>query len=77
MGAPSIRMPLYCRMPRDFDVPALVTGSALDPVTWIFAIREMAGCKRDCRSEAYADAGHGVHRDSEDVFAGMAAFITV
>ena len=30
MGAPSIRMPLYCRMPRDFDVPALVTGSALD-----------------------------------------------
>lgn len=58
------------------DVPTLVTGGELDPVTPIAAIREMAACIPGCQLEVFADAGHGVHRDTAAVFALMQDFIT-
>ena len=58
------------------DLPVLVTGGELDSVTPIAAIREMAACIPGCQFEAFADAGHGVHRDTAAVFAMMREFIT-
>ena len=56
--------------------PTLVTGGALDPVTPVEVIREMADCIPNCRYVEYADAGHGVHRDTDAVFDVLREFIT-
>ena len=57
-------------------VPTLVTGGALDRVTPIEAIRELAACLPGCQYVEYADAGHGVHRDIPVVFDVMREFIS-
>jgi pimeloyl-ACP methyl ester carboxylesterase len=57
--------------------PTLVTAGALDPITPIEAIEELASCipAEYLRFEAFENCGHGVHHDDPTVFDLMKEFI--
>ncbi len=57
--------------------PTLVTAGALDPITPIGAIQELASCipQEHLRFETFANCGHGVHHDDPRAFDVMNEFI--
>lgn len=57
--------------------PTLVTAGALDPITPIEAIQELAGCipEEHLQFETFANCGHGVHHDDRRAFDLMKEFI--
>jgi pimeloyl-ACP methyl ester carboxylesterase len=57
--------------------PTLVTAGALDPITPMEAIQELASCipKEHLQFETFANCGHGVHQDDPRAFDLMKEFI--
>ena len=57
--------------------PTLVTAGALDPITPIEMVEELARCipEEHLRYETFEHAGHGVHRDDPRAFEVMKEFI--